>query len=366
MLRHVVEHRPVGHPGLPDLAPQVRLDARAVPRRKLPGAPVDDLRAALVVAQRQPVLRALGIAVQDDRGIGEPREVVEVDPPRPHQLIDQRHHEQAIGPRRDAEPIVRDRVVAAADRIDADDLRAPRLDLADAHLDRVAVVVLGDTEDQEHLGALPVRRAELPERPAHRVDATGGHVDRAEAAVRGIVRRAETLGPETRETLALVAPGEERELLGRGLAQRRQPLRGDGQRLVPADLFEVARPARPHPLHRCPQPGRRIVLHDARRTLGTEHAPVHRMVAVAFDIGDFPVLHVHVDPAPAGAHVAGGLADLVRHLGAQIQAGLRHPVSGVPRACKRLHRSFCTDYPPAARSLSASRAIWRSSSAGTT
>src|SRR5690606_23607968 len=59
---------------------------------------------------------------------------------------------------------------------------------------------------------------------------------------------------------------------------------------------------------------RRIVLHDPRGALGAEHALVHRVVAVSFDVADAAVLQAHVDAAAAGAHVAGGLLDLVRDL----------------------------------------------------
>ncbi len=45
--------------------------------------------------------------------------------------------------------------------------------------------------------------------------------------MRGVVRRAELLRPETGERLRLVAAGEEGELLGRGLADRLEP--GDGE-----------------------------------------------------------------------------------------------------------------------------------------
>jgi hypothetical protein len=55
---------------------------------------------------------------------------------------------------------------------------------------------------------------------------------------------------------------------------------------------------------------------------------------------------MHVDPAAAGAHVAGRLADLVRHRPLRLYPWLVHTPSPAIRPC-------------------ASRAIWRSSSAGT-
>ena len=67
-----------------------------------------------------------------------------------------------------------------------------------------------------------------------------------------------------------------------------------------------------------------------------------RMVAVALDIGDLALLHMHVDAAATGAHVAGGLANLVRDLGRQIKRrlGVRHGRAGsFSRA--RVWRAIC-------------------------
>ena len=234
----------------------------------------------------------------------------------------QRQDEEAIGARRDADPVIGHGIVARADRVHPDHLGAARLDLADAHLDRVAVMVLGHAEDHEQLGMVPVGLAELPEGAAHRVDTGSGHVDRAEPAMRGIVRRAEILRPEAGEGLALIPAGKEGKLRRVFLAQGRQPTGGDIERLVPADLLELARAARADALQRRPQARGRVDLHDPGAALGTEHALVHRMVAVALDIGHLAVLHVHVDPAAAGAHVARGLPHLVRHLGRGIDSRL--------------------------------------------
>ena len=148
---------------------------------------------------------------------------------------------------------------------------APRaLSLAEAELDRVAVVVLGDAEQQEVAGMLPVRLAELPEAAADRVLPGGRHVDRAEAAMRRAVRRAEAGGPQAGQRLALVAAGEEGELLGVGRADRRQPGDGERQRLVPGDLLELARAALADAQQRRAQPGRRLVLHDAGGALAAD------------------------------------------------------------------------------------------------
>src|SRR5690606_17816871 len=97
---------------------------------------------------------------------------------------------------------------------------------------------------------------------ADRVDAAGRHVHRAETAVRGEVRRAELLRPEAGERLALVAAGEEGEPPGIAVADLRQPARRQLHRLVPLDLAELARAARPDSQQRLGKPRRRVVLHD--------------------------------------------------------------------------------------------------------
>ena len=227
--------------------------------------------------------------------------------------MDQRQDQQAVRPRRDRVPVVRHAVIAGADRVDADHPRAARFQLADAHLDRVAVVILGHAEQQEKPGPVPVRLAEFPEGAAHRVDARSRHVDRTEPAMRGVVRRAEALRPKAREALRLVAPGEEGKLFRRRLTDRFQPADGNVQRLIPGNLLERARPARADALQRCAKPRRRGHLHDPRSALGAEDALVHGMVAVALDIGDAPGFQMDIDPAAAGAHVAGGLAHLIRN-----------------------------------------------------
>jgi len=226
--------------------------------------------------------------------------------------VNQRQDQKAVGARCDPVPVIRHGIVAGADRVHPDHPRAPRLQLADADLDGVRVMVLRHAEKNEELRALPVRGAELPEGAAHRVDARRRHVDRAEAAMRRVIGRAEALGPEARERLRLVAAGEEREPFGRRLAQGFQPVDRDLQRLVPGDFLEGTRSPRPHPAQGRAKPRGRRHLHDAGCPLGAEDAPVHGVVAVAVDIDDPAGFQVHVDAATAGAHVAGGLADLVR------------------------------------------------------
>ena len=199
-------------------------------------------------------------------------------------------------------------------------MRAPRaLSLPRPILIGLRVVVLGDAEEEEEPGALPVGGAELPEGAAEGVDAGGGHVDRAEAAVGGVVRGAVLLRPPAGEGLRLVAAGEEGELLRVLVADGGEPVGGDAEGLVPGDLLELARAARAGAAERRAQAGGGEVLHDPGGALGAEDAAVDRVVAVALDVLHPAGLHVHVDAAAAGAHVAGGLADLVGDLGGGVE-----------------------------------------------
>ena len=284
--------------------------AGLVEGHRLAGLLVDDQRLSVLVAQEQTLVRPLRFVHQEAR-VGVAAQVVEIDLAGAEQLVDQGQDEEPVGAGRDADPFVGDGVVARADRVHAHDLAAIGLELADADLDRVTVVVFGHAEQHEELGAVPVGLAEFPEGTAHGVDPAGGHVDRAEAAVGRVVGRAESLAPEAGEALRLVAAGEKSQLFRGCIADRLEPADGDLERLVPGDFFEFTRPARADPLERRAQPRGGGVLHDPRRAFAAEHALVDRVVAVALDVDDLFALHVHVDAAAAGAHVAGGLADLV-------------------------------------------------------
>ena len=142
--------------------------------------------------------------------------------------------------------------------------------------------------------------------------------------MRGVVRRAELLCPPTGETLALVAAGEKRELLWVGFTQRLEPGYSRFQRLVPGNLFEFTRSARTNPTQWRAQPCGRIMLHDPRRSLGAQDAAIDGVVAISFDISDLSIAQMNVDPATAGAHVAGRLADFVGHIRCKINLAFRH------------------------------------------
>ncbi len=298
-------------------------------RQDLAALPVEGEGTAFAVAGEQPVLgRARGLDHQPG-GVGVAAEIVEIDPARLEQLVAERHDEEAVGAGPDAQPLVGDGRVSRPYRVEGQDLGAVLLQLGEAELDGVAVVVLGHAEEDEVAGPLPVRLAELPEAAADRVHAGGRHVDRAEAAMRRVVAGAELAGEEAGQCLALVAAGEEGELLGIARADLAEPAGRQPERLLPLDLDQLVPASLADPLQRLPELGGQLLLHDAGRALGAEHAPVHRMGAVAFDVAETAVLEVHPDPAAAGAHVAGAADDLVGDDGRQRDLGF-HGQSGAP------------------------------------
>ena len=310
-------------------AVQVRVHVlRGVEAARALLTPAPYQRVAVVVAHGQALRRPVPRVEQHGR-VGEVAQIGQVDPARLEEAVDDGEDEEAVGARRDAEPVVCDGVVAGPHGVHADDARALRLDLADAHLDRVAVMVLGHAEQREHAGAVPVGLPELPEGAAHRVDARRRHVDGAESAMRRVVRRPEGLRPPGGEGLRLVAAGEEGELAGIVPPDRAQDARRYLERLLPRDLLELARSAGAGTAQGRAQARGRVVLHDASAALRAEHASIDRVVAVALDIGDArlavgAVLQVDVDAAAAGAHVAGRLRGPVARLGVQVRRRCGH------------------------------------------
>ena len=96
------------------------LDPRSRPAR----FSVPDKRFAIFTAGNQPVIRPARVVDNQLRGVGVAQEVVEIDPTRFQQLMDERQHENAVGPRCDADPFIGNSVVTGAHGIDRDDLCA--------------------------------------------------------------------------------------------------------------------------------------------------------------------------------------------------------------------------------------------------
>ncbi len=311
-------------------------DERAGQRRVAAGAgrhgalrdTVVGQRVAIGVAQKQAVVRGARFVNHQRGRVGVAHQIIEIDAAGGQQFVNDRQYQEAVGSGADADPFIGDGVVAGAAGIDRYDLGSARLQFAKPDLDRVGIVILGNAEQQKQPGVIPVRFAEFPERAADGVDAAGRHVDRAEAAMCGEVGRAELRRPPAGQRLRLVAAGKEGELFRICGADADEPLGDNRQRLVPFDLTEGAGAAFADPQQRLAQPRRAVVLHDAGGTLAADHAAVDRVVGVALDVADLTILYVDVDAATAGAHVAGGLADLIGHDGRGVEAVVfaRHPL----------------------------------------
>ena len=290
--------------------------------RRLAAVAVKHHRRAVTITKEQAVIRPAGVADHKPWRVGVAAEIVDIDLAGTHQFAHQRENQKPVGARRNAIPIIGNGRIAGLHRVHRDYPCAACFQLAKPYLDRVRIMVLSNPEQHEKLGQIPIRRAELPECAAEGVDTAGRHIDRTEAAMRRKVRGAELLCPPSCQGLRLVTAGEEGQLLRVGFADRGKPVGGDAKRLVPADFLELAGTARPDPLHRGTKARRRIMLHDTGRSLGTENALVHRMVAVALDVTDLAVTKMNIYAAAAGAHVAGRLPDLVTDMGGGVDLRL--------------------------------------------
>ena len=136
-----------------------------------------------------------------------------------------------------------------------------------------------------------------------------------------IIRRAKLRRPPAGEALALIAAGEESELFRVCFSYRAQPIGSGGERLFPLDFAELARAALAHTDQWLGQATGGIMLLDAGRPFTTDDPLIHRVIAVAIDIGNSAVFEVNPDPTAAGAHVAGRRFDIVPCLGRQSDGG---------------------------------------------
>ena len=182
----------------------------------------------------------LVVEIHQLAGVGVAHQKIAVVQTERDDLVDQREQQRAVGAGTYAHPFVGDRRVAGAYRVDGNEAAALALEFRDRDLHRIGVMVFGRADHHEQLGALQIRPAEFPERTADGVDHSGGHVHRTEAAVSGIVGRAELARKQSGQRLHLVAPGEQREFLRIGGAYLSQPLGENIESLFPADLLEFA------------------------------------------------------------------------------------------------------------------------------
>ena len=160
-----MEGRHRGAPvGQEDLAGKLRLGVDLVSAGDCLGLDVEHQRLARGVTGKQAVIGGALVLDHQPRRIGVSTEIFLVDLAGAQQFLDQRQDEQAVGSRPDADPFVGDRRIAGTNRIDRHELGgAARLEFAEADLDRIGIVVLGNAEHQEVPSVIPVRLAELPE-----------------------------------------------------------------------------------------------------------------------------------------------------------------------------------------------------------
>ena len=114
----------------------------------------------------------------------------------------------------------------------------------------------------------------------------------------------------------LVAACEQRKLLRVGGADLGEPIGQQLKSLFPRDHIKLTRAALAARLAQqgLRQARRRDLLHDARCTLGANHAFIERVIRVAIDVAHLgPILaapQMHANAAATRAHVAGGALDL--------------------------------------------------------
>ena len=140
-------------------------------------------------------------------------------------------------------PLVGDRGVAGANRIDRHKLGAVAFQFFKADLDGIGRMIFGDTPEDKVFRTIPIGRAEFPERKSDRVKTRRRHVNRAKSTVRSPVRRAKLLRPQSGKRLHLITASKERKLLRIGRTNVLQARGQRVQRLVPRNRHELARAA---------------------------------------------------------------------------------------------------------------------------
>ena len=74
------------------------------------------------------------------------------------------------------------------------------------------------------------------------------------------------------------------------------------------------------------------MLHNASGTFSAQNSLVYRVITISFDIADFIISDVYIDPTPASTHVTRCLFDLVTDFRTIINLGLRRhlafPIEG--------------------------------------
>ncbi|MCZ7562969.1 MAG: hypothetical protein M5U08_03450 [Burkholderiales bacterium] len=228
--------------------------------------------------------------------------------------IEHRERERIVGARAHAQPQVRARRELGLARIDDDGLRTVRQRLAHGEA-RLAVRPRVDRVVAPEQDALGRRVAGVI---AHREVAEGEEtgVDPRMETLReaGLapVRRAERIA-EARDPADVMAAGAgaERDRLGpEPVADVGEPLGDLVERRIPADPFPSTGPARAETALRVLEPVGVVDEVDRDRADRAQPPVVERRLAVALDLDEAPVAHMHERPASAVAGTADTLEDL--------------------------------------------------------
>ena len=170
-LGQMLEHRTMPFIG----GGQIWCDAFGVKGHRFSRFTVNNQKLAICAAQQHALIWPFG-AVHQRRRVGQLREVIQINFASFEQQMHQRQDKQPIRAGRDAHPFVRDCIIARADWVHTNHLRAAFFQTAQTHFDRIAVVIFGHTKEHEQFCPLPIGLSKFPKSAAHGVYATGGHI----------------------------------------------------------------------------------------------------------------------------------------------------------------------------------------------
>ena len=162
----------------------------------------------------------------------------------------QSQNKETVSPWCDPHPFIRNCVITCANRVHANHFCTAGFDLADAHLNGIAVMIFCDAKEHKELRVVPIWLTKLPKRPAHGVNPSRRHIDAAKPAMGRIIRGSVILCPKTGKGLGLIASCEKGQFFGVFLSNRFQPAHSYIKRFVPCDFLKFARATGPDTFER--------------------------------------------------------------------------------------------------------------------
>ena len=180
------------------IADEGEIGTRCARRCRRISGPIPTKRRAIGIFDDEPMIGSTWVLVDQPGSVRCARQEFEINPVLAEELMDERRYERAVRARANPNPFVSNGRIARANRVHRNNFGTARLQLAEANFDRVGIVVFRDAEHQQHARMLPVRFAKFPERSADGIYPPGGHIDRTETTMCGMVWRAELRRPEAR------------------------------------------------------------------------------------------------------------------------------------------------------------------------